>query len=99
MNLDAALAEVVREAMAPVVTELRELRATVERLVQASPAQFLSVSEFAQRTGLCQATVRRQAKAGALVCKWVGRRCLISATALRPVDPATVCQLAREALS
>lgn len=77
--------------------KIDHLTATVEKLVQASPPQFLSVAEFAQRNGICQATVRRQAKAGALVCRWVGRRCLISASALRPADPATVARLAREA--
>ncbi|MGB8296242.1 MAG: hypothetical protein WCG85_12515 [Polyangia bacterium] len=99
MTLDESLRAIVVDAVAPVLSELASLRQQVAALVQASPPQFLSVAEFAQRNGLCQATVRRQAKAGALVCKWVGRRCLISATSLRPTDPAQIATLAREARS
>jgi hypothetical protein len=82
-----------------VLVALAAIREQMAILVAASPPQFLSVADFAQRNGLCQATVRRQAKAGTLVCKWVGRRCLISATALRPTSPADIARLSREARS
>ena len=49
----------------------------------ASPSQFLSVEETAQRLGWCQATVRRQAKRGALASKRCGRKILIPCSALR----------------
>ena len=91
------IAAEVSTALAPVLIELTALREQVAALVAATPPQFFSVADFAQRNGLCQATVRRQAKAGLLLCKWVGRRCLISATSLRPTDPPTVARLAREA--
>jgi excisionase family DNA binding protein len=85
--------------MAPVVTELRELRATVERLAQSTPAQFLSVAEAAKRTGLCEWTIRRMAKAQELVSRRAGRRLLIDSSSLKATDPATVNRLAREARS
>lgn len=94
MTLDAALAAVVREAQAPLIAEIRELRTIVESL---QPPQFVSVDEAARRLGCSTQTVAAMVKRGELAHRRAGRRLLIDASALRPADPATVARLAREA--
>lgn len=93
-GLDAALAAVVSEAMAPVVTELRELRAAVDAL---RPPQFISVDEAAKRLDVSTQTITAMCKRGELAHRRAGRRVLIDAASLRPTDPATVARLVREA--
>jgi excisionase family DNA binding protein len=94
MTIDAALAAVVVEAMAPLVSELRDLRATVEAL---RPPQFISVGETARRLSCSTQTIIAMVKRGELVHRRAGRRLLVSAESIRPVDPATVARLSREA--
>ena len=77
--------------------KIDRLTATVERLAQSTPAQFLSVAEAAKRTGLCEWTIRRMAKAQELVSRRAGRRLLIDAASLKATDSATVARLGREA--
>jgi excisionase family DNA binding protein len=96
MTIDAVLAAVVSEALAPVVTELRELRATVEAL---RPPQFISVDEAAKRLDVSTQTITAMCKRGELVHRRAGRRLLISAASLKTPDPATVARLAAEARS
>ncbi len=94
MNLDAALAEVVREAQAPLIAEIRELRALVEEL---RPAQWLSVDEAAKRLGCSTQTVTAMCARGELTHRRAGRRLLIDGNSLRPVSPDDIATLARTA--
>jgi excisionase family DNA binding protein len=94
VSLDESLAAVVTEAMAPLVSELRELRAAVETL---RPPQFISVDEAAKRLDVSTQTITAMCKRGELVHRRAGRRVLVSAESIRPTDPATVARLSREA--
>ena len=96
MSLDESLAAVVAEAVAPILAELRDLRATVEAL---RPPQFISVDEAAKRLDVSTQTITAMCKRGELVHGRAGRRLLVSAESIRPTDPATVARLAREARS
>lgn len=96
MSLDESLAAVVAEAVAPILAELRDLRATVEAL---RPPQFISVDEAAKRLDVSTQTITAMCKRGELVHRRAGRRLLVSAESIRPTDPATVARLAREARS
>jgi excisionase family DNA binding protein len=101
MSLDLALGEVVRQAVAPLVAELAELREQIAAL--RAPAQpeptMLSVREFAARAGISQCTCRRRVSDGTIASVRVGASIRIPAASLRPTDPATVARLAREARS
>jgi excisionase family DNA binding protein len=92
--IDAALAAVVVEAMAPLVSELRDLRATVEAL---RPPQFISVDEAAKRLACSIQTVTAMCKRGELAHRRAGRRLLIDGNSLRPVSPDDIATLARTA--
>jgi excisionase family DNA binding protein len=96
VSLDESLAAVVAEAVAPILAELRDLRATVEAL---RPPQFISVDEAAKRLDVSTQTITAMCKRGELVHRRAGRRLLVSAESIRPTDPATVARLAREARS
>jgi excisionase family DNA binding protein len=96
-TFDAALAEVVGAAMAPLADEIRELRATVDALRAASPPTLVTVGEACRRTGLSPATVRRRVADGTLPSRRIGRSVRVDLAALRPMDPATVAALAMEA--
>jgi excisionase family DNA binding protein len=97
VSLDATLAEVVGAAVAPVVAELRELRATVEALRAASPPTLVTVGEACRLTGLSPATVRRRVADGTMPSRRIGRSVRVDLASLRPTDPATVTALAAEA--
>lgn len=99
MNLDAALAEVVRAAVAPLVAEVAGLREQIAALRTPTPPEsaLLSVRQYAERAGLSACTVRRRVADGTLSHVRVGGAIRIPAATLRPVDLATVATLAREA--
>jgi excisionase family DNA binding protein len=78
---DAAIAAAVARAIAPLAAEIRALRET-----RAQPAKIGSVAEAALATGLCEATIRRQIKAGQIAAKRVGRRLLVDMAALTSSD-------------
>ena len=94
MSLDAALAEVVGAAVAPLVCEVRELRATVDALRAASPSQLVTVSELVRLGYGSPATVRRRIADGTYPCIRHGRTLRIDLASLRPVDHSTVATLA-----
>ena len=99
MTLDAALTEVVRAAVAPLVAEVAELREQIAALrapAQAAPS-LLTVKQFAARAGLSTCTVRRHIADGSLPSTRIGGAIRISASALRPADPAQIATLARAA--
>lgn len=97
MTLDAALAAVVADALAPLVGEIRELRATLEALRAASPSRLVTVAELVRLGYGSPATVRRRIADGTYPCVRHGRSVRVDLTALKPVDPDTVAGLAAEA--
>ena len=96
-GIDAALAAVVANAMAPVVSELAGLRADLAEVRASLPPRMLSVREAARAMGVSTQTITAMAKRNEIASRRAGRRLLISAVSLRPTDPARVAELAREA--
>jgi hypothetical protein len=97
MTLDAALGAVVADAVAPVLVELRALRATVDALRAASPSRLVTVAELARLGYGSPATVRRRIANGTYPCVRHGRSVRVDLAALKPVDSDTVAGLAAEA--
>jgi len=94
MTIDAALAAVVAEAVAPLVDEIRALRATVDALRAASPSRLVTVSELVDLGYGSPATIRRRIADGTITAIRHGRSVRIDLATLRPIDPATVAALA-----
>ena len=94
MTLDAALAAVVAEAVAPLVDEIRELRATVEALRAASPPKLVTVAELMRLGYGSPASIRRRIADGTYPCVRHGRSVRVDLATLKPIDPATVAALA-----
>jgi excisionase family DNA binding protein len=94
VTLDAALAAVVREAQAPLIAEIRELRTIVESL---QPPQFVSVDEAAKRLSCSPQTVVAMVKRNELVSRRAGRRLLVDSSSLKPAAPAAIAAAARAA--
>jgi hypothetical protein len=99
MSLDAVLAEVVGAAVAPLVGEIRELRATVDALRAASPSRLVTVAELVRLGYGSPATVRRRIKDGTYPCIRHGRSVRVDLASLRPADRAMVAALADAARS
>ncbi len=97
MSLDTALADVVGAAVAPLVGEIRELRATVDALRAASPSRLVTVAELVRLGYGSPATVRRRIADGTYPCVRHGRSIRVDLASLRPIDRATVAALAAEA--
>lgn len=93
-GLDETLRFLVAAEVGPLVQRIDRLTALVEEL---RPAQWLSVDETAKCLACSTQTVTAMVKCGELAHRRAGRRLLIDAASLRPADPATVSQLAREA--
>ena len=96
-GLDAALSAVVSEAVAPLVSEIRELRATVEALRAASPSKLVRVGELVRLGYGSPASVRRRIADGTYPSVRHGRSVRVDLAALKPTDPATVAALAEQA--
>ena len=97
MSVDTALAAVVADAVAPLATEIRELRATVEALRAASPPTLVTVGEACRVTGLSPATVRRRIADGTIPSRRIGRSVRVDLATLRGPTPEQVAQQAAEA--
>ena len=98
MTLDAALAEVVGAAVAPLAGEIRELRAEVAALRAVSPPKYGTVKDAARILGVSDQTIRRKAELGEIVSTRIGRSVRIDLSRLRPTtDPMEIAELAREA--
>ena len=98
MTLDAALSAVVSDAVAPLVSEIRELRRSVDALQAASPPKLVTVTEACRITGLSPATMRRRIADHSIESIRVGPRAIrVDVGSLRPTDPTVVATLAAEA--
>jgi excisionase family DNA binding protein len=75
----------------------RAVDRVVARRLAPVLAELVDVETAAARLGLSAATVRRQAAAGELPARRVGRAWRIDLAALRPPSPDEVENLAREA--
>ena len=94
MSIEAAIADAVAVAVAPLVSEIRELRATVEALRAASPPKLVSAAELVRLGFGSPATVRRRIADGTYPAVRHGRSVRVDLAALKPIDPASVAALA-----
>jgi excisionase family DNA binding protein len=99
MSVEAAITDAVTVAVAPVLAELRELRAAIEALRAASPPKLVTVTEACRITGLSPATMRRRIADHSIASVRVGSRAIrVDVGSLKPVDPAVVAALVAETL-
>jgi hypothetical protein len=66
MTVEAAITDAVAAAVAPLVSEIRELRATVEALRAASPPKLVTVAELVRLGFGSPATIRRRIADGSI---------------------------------
>lgn len=97
MTIDAALAEAVRSAVAPLAEEVRALRAEVAELLRSQPPRLVSVEEAAAALGVSACTIRRWEHDQQIASVRRGGRVLIDLSTVRPTDPAQIAALARQA--
>ena len=98
-GIDAALAAVVADAVAPVVSELAGLRAEVAALRAASPSRLVTVAELVRLGYGSPATVRRRIADGTYRAVRHGRSVRVDLASLRPPSRDEIAQLAWEARS
>jgi hypothetical protein len=96
-GMDAALAAVVADVIAPLAAEIRDLRTTVEALRAASPPKLVTVGELVRLGYGSPASIRRRIASGTYPCVRHGRSVRVDLAALRPTNPAIVAALAAEA--
>jgi excisionase family DNA binding protein len=98
MSVDDALAAVVAIVVAPLTSEIRDLRAEVAALRAVSPPKYGTVKDAARILGVSDQTIRRKAELGEIVSTRIGRSVRIDLSSLRPTtDPMEIAELAREA--
>jgi excisionase family DNA binding protein len=97
MTVDAALAAIVADAVAPLAGQIRELRGEVAALRAVSPPKFGTVADAARILGVSDQTIRRKITLGEILSMRVGRSVRVDISSLRPADPTTVVELARAA--
>ncbi|MGC9984093.1 MAG: hypothetical protein ABSF35_10710 [Polyangia bacterium] len=96
-GIDAALAAVVAEAISPLATEIRELRAMIEALRAASPPKLVTVTEMVRLGYGSPASVRRRIADGTYPAIRHGRSIRIDLASLKPPTPELVAELAERA--
>ena len=94
MSIDAAITEAVSVAMAPVLEELRALRAEVAEVRASLPPRLLPLKEVSKLFRIDGRTLTTRYPDAVVR---VGRRILFDAAKLRPTDPGEVERLARAA--
>ena len=91
------LASEMTAALAPVLEELRQVRAELAEVRAALPSTWLSLREAAERLGCAPRTVVAMSERGEVVARRCGRRIVVDTASLRPPSAAEVGRLAREA--
>jgi len=97
MSIDAAIAEALAVAMAPVLAELRAFRAELAEVRASLPPRFVSLKEAARALSVDPQTVRAMCDRRELVYRRAGRRVLVDAGSLRPPSREQIAELARSA--
>jgi excisionase family DNA binding protein len=97
MTIDAALAAVVADAVAPLVAEQRRQNELLERLLQASPPRLVTVPEAARMLGVSPASAWRRVQSGELRVQRIGRSVRISVEDLRAPSRESIAEAARQA--
>ena len=90
------IAAEVSTALAPVLAELRQVRAELAEVKASLPPQFGDRKRAAEILGVDPQTVDAEIKRGNIRARKVGRRVIVDLSSLRPVDRATVAMLAAE---
>jgi hypothetical protein len=98
-GLDAALAAVVADIVAPLADKIERLTAAVEALHMASPSRLVTVAELVRLGYGSPASVRRRIADGTYPCIRHGRSVRVDLASLRPADRAMVAALADAARS
>ena len=73
VSIEEAFAAVVRAEIAPVVAELRQLRAEVAAMRRTLPPMLVTMEEAARHMDVSVATVRRQIRSGSIPVRRIGR--------------------------
>ena len=94
MTIEAAITDAVATALAPLVAEIRALRASIEALRAASPSRLVTVGELVRLGYGSPATIRRRIADGSIPAIRRGRSVRIDISALQPLDPAAAAALA-----
>jgi hypothetical protein len=98
VNFDAALAEVVGAAVAPLAAQIADLAQQVQALRAASPPKLVTVTEACRITGLSPASMRRRIADHSIASLKIGPRAIrVDVSSLRAIDRAAVAALAAEA--
>jgi excisionase family DNA binding protein len=96
LSIEAVIAERVAERLRLEFAPIREALAALEARL---PRELVPAPEYGKRTGLSRSSIARAIKSGDLPVVRIGRRVLIDASAVRPVQPGEISRLAREARS
>ena len=97
MTIDAAITEAVALALAPVLEELRAVRAELAEVRASLPPRMISLADAAERMGVDPRTIVSMGERGDIVTRRAGRRVLVDAASLRGPDPVKIAELARSA--
>jgi hypothetical protein len=97
VTLDAALAAVVADAVAPLADKIERLTATVDALRAASPSRLVTVAELVRLGYGSPASVRRRIANGTYPCSRHGRSIRVDLASLRPTDRAEIANRAHAA--
>lgn len=97
MTVDAAITEALARALAPVLDELRAVRAELTEVRACLPPRFVSLKETASAIGVDPRTLMAMAERGEIVVRRAGRRVLVDAASLRPPSREQIAELARSA--
>ncbi len=97
MSVEDAISGAVAVAVAPMLEELRALRATVDALRAGSPSRLATVAELVRLGYGSPASVRRRIADGTYPARRHGRSIRIDLAALKPPTPEFVVELADKA--
>jgi excisionase family DNA binding protein len=97
MSIDAAITEAAAVALAPVLAELRAVRAELAEIRAVLPPRFVSLKEAAELMGVDPRTIVSMGERGECRTRRAGRRVLVDAASLRPPSREQVAELARTA--
>jgi excisionase family DNA binding protein len=95
--IEDAIRAAVAAAIAPLTTEIRELRSEVEALRTAVPPSLVNIEQAADKLGVSTKTVWRWCQRGEIRATRVGHRWMIDLASLRAHNADDVAAAARDA--